>query len=227
MHHCPHRWGPVGHPCGSDAGPEVKSINQVAKKWNWLIPTPLLAFNRGMSKRVLCLLAEGFEEIETITPVDLLRRAGAEVVLASMNVSSSVKGRCDVTVLADQLVSGLNPNDFDMLFLPGGPGVKAMRADGRPALLAAGFIAAGKPVAAICAAPTILADAGLLAGRRFTAHFSVYGELNTALSEERVVEDGLLITSRGAGTALEFGLALVNLLFGEAKAAEVAKSIMA
>jgi len=180
-----------------------------------------------MSKRVLCLLAEGFEEIETLAPVDLLRRAGAEVVLASLTSDRWVTGRCHVTVQANAELANVINGSFDLLFIPGGPGVKALRADGRPARLAADYAKAGKPVAAICAAPTVLADAGLLTGKRFTAHFTVHDELPTALTAERVVEDGLLITSRGAGTALDFGFALVRRLFGEAKAAEIAQSIMA
>jgi 4-methyl-5(b-hydroxyethyl)-thiazole monophosphate biosynthesis len=180
-----------------------------------------------MRRKVLCLLAPGFEEIETITPVDLLRRAGAEVVIASLTGELLVTGRCSVSVQADVALSEVAEDEFDLLMLPGGPGVKALRADGRPAQLAKAFARAGKPVAAICAAPTVLADAGLLAGRKFTAHFSVHDELPAALGHERVVEDGNLITSRGAGTALDFGLALVRQLFGSAKADEIAKAIMA
>lgn len=180
-----------------------------------------------MSKRVLCLLVDGFEEIEALTPIDLLRRAGAEVVLASVVGEPMVTGRCKIAVQADAKLADVVPSDFDLLLIPGGPGVPSLRADGRPARLAATFVSSGKPAAAICAAPTVLADAGLLDGKRFTAHFSVYGELRAALASERVVEDGLLITSRGAGTALDFGLALVRRLFGEAKAKEVAESIMA
>ena len=180
-----------------------------------------------MLKRVLCILAPGFEEIETITPVDVLRRAGAEVVMASLTGERMVTGRSNIAVLADVDFANVANGIFDLLLIPGGPGVKALRADGRPAKLAAAFVKAGKPVAAICAAPTVLADAGLLVGKRFTAHLSVCEELSSALLAERVVEDGLLITSRGAGTALEFGLALARLLFGEIKAGEVARSIMA
>lgn len=179
-----------------------------------------------MSKRVLCLLVNGFEEIETIAPVDLLRRAGATVVLASVTGEKSVAGRCQVTVQADAALADVMNQEFDLLLIPGGPGVKALRADGRAAQLARSYAQAGKPVAAICAAPTVLADAGLLAGRRFTAHFSVHGELPQALANERVVEDSNLITSRGAGTAVEFGLALVRKLFGDGAAQEVAKAIM-
>lgn len=179
-----------------------------------------------MSKRVLCVLFPGFEEIETITPVDLLRRAGATVVLASLGGERLVTGRCNVTIQADATLADVAGHDYDLLLLPGGPGVKAMRADGRPAQLAKAFAQAGKPVAAICAAPTVLADAGLLAGRQFTAHFSVHAELAAALAGERVVEDGGIITSRGAGTALEFGLALVRHLYGDVAAQEIAKAIM-
>ena len=180
-----------------------------------------------MKKRVLCLLVDGFEEIETITPIDLLRRAGAEVVTASLSGQKSVTGRCLVTIEADATLAEVMEKDFDLLLIPGGPGVKSLRADGRPAQLARSYAAAGKPVAAICAAPTVLFDAGLLAGRRFTAHFSVHLELPQALALERVVEDGNLITSRGAGTALDFGMALVRRLFGDTVAREVNDAIMA
>lgn len=179
-----------------------------------------------MQPRVLCLLFPGFEELETLAPVDLLRRAGAQVVLASLTGEKLVTGRCQVTVQADAALAEVADQPFDLLVLPGGPGVKAVRAQGRAAALARQFAQAGRPVAAICAAPTVLADAGLLAGRRYTAHFSVHDELPGALAGERVVEDGPVITARGAGTALEFGLALVRRLLGEAKAREVAAAIM-
>jgi 4-methyl-5(b-hydroxyethyl)-thiazole monophosphate biosynthesis len=101
-----------------------------------------------------------------------------------------------------------------------------MRRDGRAAELAGDFIAAGKPVAAICAAPLVLLDAGLLAGRSFTAYHSVREELGGGL-DERVVVDGNLITSRGAGTAMDFSLVLIACLLGQAAADQVADEIMA
>jgi 4-methyl-5(b-hydroxyethyl)-thiazole monophosphate biosynthesis len=180
-----------------------------------------------MPKKVLCLLAPGFEEIETMAPVDLLRRAGAQVTLASVTGDKLVTGRSNITVQADAKLHEVAAQEFDLLLIPGGPGVKTLRSDGRPANLAKAFAQGGKLVAAICAAPTVLADAGLLAGRRFTAHFSVHNEVPQALAAERVVEDGNIITSRGAGTAVDFGLALVRRLFGDAAAREVAKAIMA
>jgi 4-methyl-5(b-hydroxyethyl)-thiazole monophosphate biosynthesis len=180
-----------------------------------------------MKKRVLCLLFPGFEEIETIAPVDLLRRAGVEVVVASLTGEKLVTGRCDITVQADAALADVAEQDFDLLLIPGGPGIKAVRADGRAAELARRFSGAQKPVAAICAAPTVLKDAGLLAGKRFTSHAGVQPELTESLLLERVVEDGDIITSRGAATAVDFGLALVRRLCGDAVVAEVAKGIMA
>ncbi|MEN3940587.1 DJ-1 family glyoxalase III [Prosthecobacter sp. SYSU 5D2] len=180
-----------------------------------------------MSKCVLCLLTDGFEEIETVTPVDLLRRAGAEVVLAALGGRLLVAGRCGITLQADAFLDDLDTSAFDMLFIPGGPAVKALRQDDRPAVLAQSFYEAGKFVAAICAGPLILHDAGLLAGRRHTAHDSTYDELPFAEPEEEVVMDGRLITSRGAGTALPFGLALAALLCGKEEADKVALAIMA
>lgn len=179
-------------------------------------------------KRVLVLLIDGFEEIETITPLDLLRRAGAEVVLASLGEGIHLTGAWKTVIHADaRLADALASGPFDLLVIPGGPGVKALRADGRAADVAKQFALVDKPIAAICAAPTVLADAGLLEGRLYTAHDSTYGELKHALAEQRVVQDENIVTSRGAGTAVDFGLALVKLLYGQEKADEVARRIMA
>lgn len=177
--------------------------------------------------RVLCLLAPDFEEIEAVTPIDLLRRAGAEVVVASLERASAVRGRSGISVIPDAVLEEVEGGCFDLLVIPGGPGVKALRTDGRAAHMARRFLEEGRGVGAICAAPTVLHDARLLEGRRFTAHFSVRNELPDALGDERVVVDGDLITSRGAGTALEFGLELVRALFGPDKAAEVSRAVMA
>jgi 4-methyl-5(b-hydroxyethyl)-thiazole monophosphate biosynthesis len=180
-----------------------------------------------MKKRALFLLAPGFEEIETVTPIDLLRRAGAEVIVASVSGEQLVTGRNEITLRADAVLADVADDDFDLLVVPGGPGVKTLRADGRPAKLAQAFHRSGKMIGAICAGPTVLKDAQLLPGKRFTAHFSVYDELPDALAEERVVQDETILTSRGAGTAVDFGLALVQALFGGEKSGEIARSIMA
>lgn len=178
-----------------------------------------------MKKRVLCLLIDGFEEIETVTPVDILRRAGVEVVIASLR-GKIAAGRSGIRLEADALLADLDPSSFDLLLIPGGPGVWDLRSDGRAAVLAKDFAAAGKPVAAICAAPLILMDAGLLAGKHFTAYHSVREELGGGLDDRVVVDDGI-ITSRGAGTALDFALSLVSRLCGQDAAVQVADEIMA
>jgi 4-methyl-5(b-hydroxyethyl)-thiazole monophosphate biosynthesis len=105
--------------------------------------------------------------------------------------------------------------------------VKHLRADPRVRDAVLRHHAAGAWLAAICAAPTVLHDAGLLAGRRYTAHFSVAGALPAILAAERVVQDGRLLTSRGAGTALDFGFALVDHLVSPEKAREIAAAICA
>lgn len=174
---------------------------------------------------VLTLLADGFEEIETVAPVDLLRRAGVEVTIASLAENRHATGRSGIIAHADVALSAVAGQTFDLLFIPGGPGVKALRADPRVREIVLRHAAADRWLAAICAAPTVLHDAGLLQGRRFTAHFSVAGELPTLLAEERIVTDGRLTTSRGAGTAVEFGLHLVALLTGSDKAEEIGKAI--
>jgi len=180
-----------------------------------------------MSKRVLCLLAPGFEEIETVTPIDLLRRSGAVVVVASLTDELMVKGRSNLSLRAEVRLDDIIDEDFDLLLIPGGPGVQGLREDGRAATLAGTFHARGKYVAAICAAPTVLKDAGLLTGKKFTAHFSVHEKLGLVTDAERVVQDGNIITSRGAGTSVDFGLALVRALFGDMEAEKIASAIMA
>ncbi len=178
---------------------------------------------------VLAILPEGFEELEAVAPIDVLRRAGCAVTLASLTPGIHVTGRNGITVHADVPLDSL-PADaapFDCLFLPGGPGVQQLRASPVVRDLVARHHAAGKLLAAICAAPAVLHDAGLLAGRRYTAHPSVAAELTALLADERVVRDGNLITSRGAGTALDFGLALVSALVSPEKSAEIHAGIRA
>jgi 4-methyl-5(b-hydroxyethyl)-thiazole monophosphate biosynthesis len=140
---------------------------------------------------------------------------------------SLVTGRTQITLKADASLASVDARSYDLLFIPGGPGVKMLRTNARVEALIRDFVRLNKPIAAICAAPLLLADAGLLKGKKFTAHFSTQTELPQALASEKVVVDGLLITSRGAGTAQEFGLALVKYLFGEPAMKEVAKAIMA
>src|SRR5690606_27815722 len=114
-----------------------------------------------MPKHVLCVITDGFEEIETITPVDLLRRAEVQVTIASLR-AGPVTGRCGVRLVPDVALEEVKPEAYDLLLIPGGPGVGEIRRDGRAASLAKDFHEAGKRIAAICAAPLVLHDAGLL-----------------------------------------------------------------
>lgn len=180
-----------------------------------------------MVSKVLCVLADGLEEIELIAPVDILRRAGVEVVMATPSGSVEVRGKMGVRIGADAGLSGLDTDNFDALLLPGGPAVMELRESGEITSLARSFWNARKVIAAICGAPLLLHDAGLLAGKRHTGHFSTRGELRGVETDERVIVDGQIVTSRGAGTAIEFGLALASLLAGEEVAARVAADIMA
>lgn len=174
---------------------------------------------------VLVPLADGFEEIEAFAPIDLLRRAGVEVTTTALAEGIHVTGRSGITAHADTPLAAVMGREFDLLFLPGGAGVKHLRADPRVRDLVLKQHSAGRWIAAICAAPTVLHDCGLLAGRRYTAHFSVANELTAILSNERIVTDGNITTSRGAGTAVEFGLHLVSLLVGPGKADETRAAI--
>lgn len=174
---------------------------------------------------VLVLLADGFEEIEAFTPIDLLRRAGVEVTVAALAEGIHVTGRSGITTHADTPLAAVMDRKFDLLFLPGGAGVTHLRADSRVHDLVLQQHAAGRWLAAICAAPTVLHDCGLLKGRRYTAHFSVAKELPDILTDERIVTDGKITTSRGAGTAMEFGLHLISLLISTAKSEEIGKTI--
>jgi protein deglycase len=185
-----------------------------------------VANSTPMSPRVLCLIVDGFEEIETIAPVDLLRRAGAEVVMANIGSGIHVTGRNGITIHADAVLDVQTEGDFELLLIPGGPGVAALRADGRAAALARDFASAGKPIACICAAPTILEDAGLLVDRQFACHSGVLDELPRGITDRSIVIDGDIITSPGAATSIDFGLAIVARLFSAEKLAEVKAGIM-
>jgi protein deglycase len=177
---------------------------------------------------ILTILAEGFEEIEAVTPIDLWRRAGITVTTAALAENIHVAGRNGIVLHADTTL-GAVPADakFDVLFLPGGPGVKHLRADPRVRRWVLGQTEADRWLAAICAAPTVLHDAGLLTGRRYTAHFSVAEELKDLEANERVVVDQQIITSRGAGTAVDFALEVIRQLLSPAEADKVAGSICA
>lgn len=178
-----------------------------------------------MSQKALVILAEGFEEIEAIAPIDILRRAGIDVTVASLDADGYVTGKVGMTVQVDRPFAEIAEETFDLLVLPGGPGHKSLRESKFVLESVRRHAREGKIVGAICAAPTVLHEAGILAGRRYTAHYTVADELTEIQAGEAVVRDGNVLTSRGAGTAVAFGLALVRASLGEAAADEVAASI--
>ncbi|MCZ7645092.1 MAG: DJ-1/PfpI family protein [Planctomycetota bacterium] len=175
-------------------------------------------------KRALVLLAKGAEEMETVIVVDVLRRAGVDVTLAGIAGAEPVECSRKVKLAPDcALADARGP--FDLVALPGGgPGSQALAASAEVRKLLAEQERAGRFLAAICAAPIALVAAGVGKGKRLTSHPAVRDEVaaHGAYLEERVVQDGMLVTSRGPGTAFEFALKLVELLCGPETAREVA-----
>lgn len=166
-------------------------------------------------KRVLVPLAEGFEELEAVTIIDVLRRAGIDVVVASL-AGNPVTGAHGIRLSADTPLAALAEQEFDMIALPGGmPGAEHLKKDVRIAEIVRRLHEKGKPVAAICAAPMVLAAAGVLDGRRATSYpgFLKDAARSTVVGDAVVVDRGV-ITSRGPGTALDFALTLVAELAG-------------
>jgi 4-methyl-5(b-hydroxyethyl)-thiazole monophosphate biosynthesis len=178
--------------------------------------------------RVLVPLAEGFEEIEFAAIVDVLRRGGLDVVTAAIR-PGAVRGAHGVTVAADREWKDVDTESFDLLVLPGGqPGTNHLKADARVLDAVRRFESSGRRVAAICAAPTVLHAAGILAGRSATSYPGVRDALaGVALVADRaVVRDGRVTTSQGPGTAIAFALDLVAQAAGEERADEVARALL-
>ena len=200
-----------------------------------------------MAKKVIVFLAEGFEEVEAVTPIDYLRRAGIEVTAAAVGLKApgkdlAVIGSRRIAVVADasleSLIEGkkLDPAGWDGVVVPGGiPGSDNLAASKEVGDFIKGMAAAGKWVCAICAAPArVLSPLGLLAGRSFTCFPGEEEKVGAPGSasagavwkKDRVVVDGNFITSRGAGTAGEFACAIIAKLIGEAEAKNLAERVL-
>lgn len=182
--------------------------------------------------RVCVLLAQGFEEIEAMTIIDVLRRAEVEVVTLSVGGKGDsdleVEGSHGVTVLADQtLASGMDAT-WDMVILPGGlPGATNLRDDEHVRALLERQNSSGRRIGAICAAPIALGAAGILEGKRATSYPGFEGELRGATYlTHTVVRDGNIVTSRGPGTALPFALEIVSELQGQQVARELQNGML-
>ena len=177
---------------------------------------------------VYVFTADGFEEIEGLTVVDLMRRAGAQVQMVSISDGLAVKGSHGIEIKADTFFDDVDFDQADLLVLPGGmPGTLHLgEHEGLTGLLQ-DFAAKGKRVAAICAAPSVLGGLGLLKGKRAVCYPGFEDKLTGAqVKMEEVVTDGCITTSRGLGTAIPFALELISLLFGPEKAEEIKKSVI-
>lgn len=177
-----------------------------------------------MSKKVLVPIADGCEELEAVTIIDILRRAGADVVVASVD-SLQVTASRGVKLVADRLLPGCVDETYDLIALPGGmPGAEHFRDSKELVGMLKRRKEEGKLYAAICASPPVVFQPhGLLEGKKATCHPGRVGTLeNSEAAHLPVVVDGNCITSQGPGTALVFALKLVEILFGEQKMKEVA-----
>ncbi|MDT8447763.1 MAG: DJ-1/PfpI family protein [bacterium] len=181
-----------------------------------------------MSKRVLVPVADGIEELETVSITNPLVRAGAEVVVASVERNKQIRAARGLVIVADALLSDLAGQEWDLVVLPGGmPGAATLAASSELTDLLRHQQKSGKWYGALCASPALaLTQAGVLEGKRATCYPSFANQLGVERSEEKVVIDGNCITSQGPGTALQFGLTLVELLFGPEKRAEVAAGML-
>jgi protein deglycase len=172
-------------------------------------------------------LADGFEEIEAITPIDLLRRANIEVTSISISNSKTVLGAHKISIEADALFSELNFEDADLLILPGGmPGTKNLDDHLGLKEILEQQSSQGKLIAAICAAPSILGKMNLLKDKEAICYPGFENQLiGTRLSESKVVQSGAVITAKGAGVAIEFSLKIIESLKGKAVSDQISNTI--
>lgn len=180
-------------------------------------------------KKVLVPLADGFEEIEAISIIDVLRRAGADVVIASVNGAEIVTSDRSIRILVDCRLDSIDVDEFDMIALPGGyEGAMTLAKSELPQKIIKLFHAKDKFVAAICAAPYALHTAGVLENVEFTCYPGMDLQITSGLYTENknVVVSNKIITSRGPATALAFSLSLVESLFGMQKAKELAAGML-
>lgn len=180
-----------------------------------------------MSKTAI-FMADGVEEIEALTVVDLLRRAKEEIVMVNIHDTDKVVGSHNIVTETDQKISEFNPADYDAVVLPGGlRGHQNLKANDKVIAAVKEMAAAGKLVTAICAAPTVLGYAGVLEGKKAICYPGMEDGLTGAVvTTEEVVCDGNIITSRGMGTAIPFGLAIIEYLQDKNAADEMAAKIV-
>ncbi len=179
-------------------------------------------------KKAYLFFAEGFEEVEALTVVDLLRRGKVDCVTVSVSGDYDVTGSHGITIRADRLFGERDLSDADMLILPGGmPGTNNLKAHAELDKLIRQYDKDGKYLAAVCAAPTVYGEKGLLEGKNATCYPGLEDGLKGANTKtDPVVHDGQYITSRGMGTSIDFGLKLLELLEGREIADTIGKAIV-
>ena len=181
-----------------------------------------------MLKKAYILLATGFEEIEAVSIIDILRRAGVEIETISISENRQISGAHNIEILADTLFDETDFSNGDMLIFPGGqPGTDNLNSQKKIKKLIQTYYGQQKYIAAICAAPLIFGEMGLLQGKKAVCYPGYEDRLLGAeiAQNECVVVDGNIITSKGAGTAIEFALKLVEILVGQ-ETAEILKKKM-
>ena len=176
-------------------------------------------------KRIAIFFAEGYEEIEALTPVDILRRVGADVLTVGVN-SKKVTGSHNITIEADILMNDVNKNDMECLIVPGGPGYTNIEESEAAISLIRYAKENSILLCAICAAPSILGKLGLLAGLKATCFPGFEKELKGAVVvPDKAVFDSGVITGKGAGAAADFGFLIAEKVVGCEKAEEIRKSM--
>ncbi|WP_289054935.1 DJ-1 family glyoxalase III [Carboxylicivirga marina] len=179
-------------------------------------------------KRVIIFLADGFEEVEALTPVDVLRRANVEVTTVSITENKQVCGSHNISVLADQTFNSTDFSNIDALILPGGmPGTHNLNAHAELKKVILDFANKGKLIGAICAAPLILGELDLLKNKNAVCYPGFEAHLKGAnISSAKTIQDGNVITANAIGASMQFSINLVNELCGSKVANELAKKML-
>lgn len=179
-------------------------------------------------KKILVLMADGFEEVEALAPIDILRRAEMQVDVASISEELTVTGARKARLVADILLKDTDVSMYDACILPGGyPGYENLAKSAAVKDAVVRMHSEGKLIAAICAAPTVVAGFGILDGKKACCYPGMEGELGGAIpSMDKVVVEGNIITSRGAGTAIDFSLAILEYFTDAKTSEEMAKTIV-
>lgn len=175
-------------------------------------------------KNVLCILTDGFEELEAVGTIALLRRAGIHIDVFAIDANEAT-GRFQISLQNLKSVNTLDISTYDMLFLPGGPHYQTLEANQDVMHILDTFMREDKPVAAICAAPTILGRRGYLKDKRYTCFTSMNEDFGGAYVDTYTITDGNLITGKSAAAVIDFAFAMIEMIAGSAKAEEVKTSI--